>query len=178
MRRAGMIFAGGEGWFEEGSGGLSISALKRTNLTHEEEVRAYLSLPRRPQYVRRGMYALQLREWSKTFRVPGEILAVTLDPIRGADNRTSATASTREKEGERASRDAYRRVLQHVGLDPSHADAFSPGGGGRYRRYRNQTYAAPMTSRTRRLLELFYRPQNERLASLLGKEEWEGVWSY
>lgn len=120
-------------------------------LSPEEETRAFLSLPQRPQYVRRGLYDIQLREWSKTFAIPDELLVINYDDLQGDGART-----------------VYERILKHVAL-PDHN--LSNG----YDVHNARRYAKPMLNRTRKLLQQFYEPFNSRLHLLLG-DHWRDVW--
>lgn len=124
-----------------------------STLSSEEEVGAFVRLPKKPQYVRRGLYDIQLREWSKTFNIPDELLIVNYDDLRD--------------DGARA---VFERVLDHVGL-PSYN--LSEG----YGIHNSRPYAEPMLNRTRKLLRQFYEPFNVRLRLLLG-QEWRDDWSH
>uniref|UniRef100_A0A7S4IYN5 Sulfotransferase domain-containing protein n=1 Tax=Odontella aurita TaxID=265563 RepID=A0A7S4IYN5_9STRA len=124
-----------------------------TVLPPEEEVEAFLGLPQKPQYVRRGLYEIQLREWSKMFSIPNELLVINYDDLRGNGAGT-----------------VFQRILDHISLPRYN---ISSG----YDIHNSRPYTTPMLNRTRRLLQHFYEPYNTKLSLLLG-EKWRDAWKY
>mmetsp|Transcript_27811 Transcript_27811/g.73467 ORF Transcript_27811/g.73467 Transcript_27811/m.73467 type:complete len:384 (-) Transcript_27811:138-1289(-) len=94
----------------------------------------------------RGLYEIQLRQWVKAgYTIPDRLLVLNFD--NGMQN-------------------AYKLVLQHVGL-PYHGDDALHSKPGRYR------YRALNSTKAR--LDSFFRPFNFRLGPFLG-QDWVGVW--
>ena len=68
----------------------------------------------------------------------------------------------------RSPEEIYGRILRHAGLSDFNTSY------AKYKVHRRGVYK-PMLNETRAFLEVLFRPQNERLAGLLGPE-WSGVW--
>jgi hypothetical protein len=96
-------------------------------------------------YARRGEYATQLERWLGHY--PRERVLV----LRSED--------LYERPGP-----TYARVLTFLDLPPVELDD--------YPRYTRRTSPAQMTDAARRRLTSYFRPYNQRLATLLGEDDW------
>jgi hypothetical protein len=96
-------------------------------------------------YARRGEYATQLERWLAHY--PRDRVLV----LRSED--------LYERPGP-----TYARALAFLGLPPVELDA--------YPRYTRRASPAQMTDGARRRLMAYFRPYNQRLASLLGEDGW------
>lgn len=118
------------------------------NISLIAEEAAFYKLKGRP-LLRKGLYAIQLRQWLHYFSHPHNLLVLNFDDFRLNP------------------REAYHRILQHVGLPIYDL----PQG---YENLRAGSYE-PLDPDMRRFLSKFFAPYNRRLRVLLGKE-WQGVW--
>ena len=103
--------------------------------------------------VGRGLYAIQLRQWFHAYQEFGksrdDFMVVHSESMRANKN------------------EVYQKVLEFLGLEQfdlkTEEEVYA------------LPYQAPMKNVTRALLEEFYKPYNQDLYKLLGKE-WDGVW--
>lgn len=105
----------------------------------------------------RGCYAHQLRNWMRFFTLGENLLVINYERL---DLEPEAV---------------LKEILEFVDApdydftDQAFNRSYSPS------KHWSGRYTDPMPNSTRRYLEDFYRPLNERLADVLG-EEWRGVW--
>lgn len=100
----------------------------------------------------RGMYWIQLLKWKELF---GDNLLVL---------------NYKELFSERAAA-VMQRVFDFIGVSPLKLSA------GSRVRSNSGSYESAMSNETRRMLQAFFAPHNEMLASVIG-EQWEGIWDY
>jgi len=159
-----------------------------TNLTMAQENEAYRKVAKLT--VARGLYEIQLRQWAQVYPYPSQLHVINFNTFSQKNDDTQKAQQM------------YQDLLQFLEVSPhswgggeeeqnhhtndnrsttttttnnknhslSHAqELFTP---------RNvRTYNAPMHPKTRMMLSTLYRPYNERLAKMLGKdwgvEEWK-----
>ena len=103
--------------------------------------------------VGRGLYAIQLRHWFQAYEAIGKSRSDFII-IQSERMRTDRNG-------------VYAELLDFLGLDPHELDTETEPNSG--------TYNAQMSNETREMLETFYKPYNQELYDLLGKE-WKDVW--
>ena len=133
----------------------SVPTFSLPNLTREEEERKFTELSSLSKDVNssvllRGFYAIQIQRWLELFPSTDRMLVLKYDDLHRSPEET------------------YGRILRQVGLSDFNTSY------AKYKVHRRGVYK-PMLNETRALLEVLFRPQNERLAGLLGPE-WSGVW--
>ena len=133
----------------------SVPTFSLPNLTREDEERKFTELSSLSKGVSssvllRGFYAIQILRWLELFPSTDRMLVLKYDDLHRSPEET------------------YGRILRHVGLSDFNTSY------AKYKVHRRGVYK-PMLNETRALLEVLLRPQNERLAGLLGPE-WSGVW--
>jgi hypothetical protein len=101
----------------------------------------------------RGLYAIQLRHWFKTYEEFGksrsDFFIIQSERMRNDKN------------------DVYAEMLEFLELEPYQLEQETEPNSG--------NYEVQMSNKTRKMLEKFYKPYNRELYKLLGKE-WKGVW--
>ena len=121
-----------------------------------EEMEAWKKYTRLGKHspVGRGLYAIQLRHWFQAYEAAGrsrsDFLIIQSERMRA------------DKSG------VYAEVLDFLGIEKYELDdeEDEPNTG---------KYKTEMKKETRKRLDEFYRPYNQELYALLGKD-WEGVW--
>jgi Sulfotransferase family len=102
-------------------------------------------------YLQRGMYAVQLARWKKSFGK--DLMVVNYDDLFGP-----------------VAQHHFNAILRFVGVDErTLPDGFE-------QHWSRHNYRRVMSNTTRAYLESFFQPYNEQLSGLLG-ESWSGVWT-
>lgn len=118
--------------------------------------REYQKHPAGERYVSRSLYAFQIEEWFEALRLIGR------DPAE-------CVLIVREEDMKRDGQALSNRIFKWLGLEPHDVHAGTKA--------MATTYSSELTKETRKFLEEFMAPYNQRLYKLLGKE-WEGIWDW
>ena len=102
----------------------------------------------------RSLYAIQLEEWFEALRSVGRDPQDSVFIIREEDLKSNPD-------------EVVNNIFSWLGIQNIEIDA--------EKKFLVTNYTSAMTKETRHMLEEFYRPYNQRLYKLLGKE-WQGIW--
>jgi Sulfotransferase domain len=112
----------------------------------------------------RGMYYFQLERWLKYFQLGDNLLVIPYEQFK--KDPQSVMQQVYKFVGAASSfqlTQAQLKATYRPAIDQKNRNDMMP--------------AQPLAPRTRRYLEHFYRPYNERLYGLLG-EDWRGAWEH
>lgn len=122
----------------------------------KEELQAWKDYTRRGSHcpIGRGLYAIQLRHWFQAYESAGKNISDTFFIIQSEKMKSDSVG-------------IYNQVLEFLELPPFEVEEFKERNKGQYKQ--------KMKNETREILQEFFKPYNQELYKLLGKE-WEGAW--
>ena len=127
--------------------------------TEREAWKKYQKLPNgaaRDRPLARSMYAIQLEGWFEALRSIGRDPKSDVLVVREEDLKLNAV-------------EVPNKIFKWLGIPPFQLPAAKAG--------MSTTYSSALKHETRKMLEVFFAPYNQRLYKLLG-DEWQDIWDW